>query len=165
MINKLKITIPRKRATKKNYNLSDRFVVIAATCSAIALVSTMTPPAANAATIYKIVNNPAVQSGYTLSGTITTDGTTGSIYASNVLAWSFSASNGGNTYSANSSQPGSSASFDGIIATSDYLELPSSTMANPHGINLNGATSGVQWTGSTIQNGAFTSASDRKSTR
>jgi hypothetical protein len=159
MINKLKITIPRKRTTKKNYNSSDRFVLIATTCLAIALVSTMTPPAANAASIYRIVNNPAVQDGYTLSGTITTDGTTGTIYGSNVLAWSFLVSNGVDTYSASSSQPGSSVIVDGIVATSDYLALPLSTVSNPYDINLNGATSAVQWSGSTLQDGAFTSAS------
>src|ERR1035438_2371446 len=144
-----------------NYNLSDRFVLIAATCSAIALVSTMTPPAANAAIIYRIVNNPAVQNGYTLSGTITTDGKTGTIYASNVLAWSFLESNGVNTYSANSSQPGSTPGMyaGGIVATSDYLALPSSTVSDTYGFWLAGATTLVQWTGSTLQDGAFGSAS------
>ena len=115
-------------------------------------------PAAHATTIYRIVNNPAVQSGYTLSGTITTDGTLGTIYSTNVVAWSFLATNGVNAYSANSSQPGSSVYIDGIVATPDYLELPSSTVSSPYDINLNGATSGLQWSGSTLQSGAFTSA-------
>jgi hypothetical protein len=159
MINKLRTTTLEKRAMKKNYGFSCRRL-FAAVCSAVALVITMPPFAANAATIYKIVNNPAVQDGYTLSGTITTDGKTGAIYASNVLAWSFLVSNGVNTYSANSSQPGSSVSVDGIVAMTDYLELPSSTVSNPYGFSIVGATSHVQWTGSTLQNGAFTSASE-----
>jgi hypothetical protein len=110
-------------------------------------------PAPTVPTIYKIVNNSAVQNGYTLSGTITTDGTLGTIYASNVLAWSFVVSNGANTYSANSSQSGSSVDISGIVATSDYLKLPASTVSNPFDINLNGPTGHVQWSGSTLQNG------------
>jgi len=152
--------VTNKCTAKKHDNLSGRLVLMAATCSAIALVSTMAAFAANAATIYRIVNNPAVQNGYTLSGTITTDGRSGSIYASNVLAWSFSVSNGIDTYSADSSQPGSSVSVDGILATSDYLELPSSTVSAPYGFAIFGATSHVQWTGSTLQDNSFTSASE-----
>jgi hypothetical protein len=115
----------------------------------------------NAATTYKIVNNPTVQSGYTLSGTIITDGKTGTIYGSNVLAWSFSASNGANTYSASSSDPGSTVGMgaNGIVATADYLVLPSATMSGHHDIALVSGSTHVQWTGSTIQDFAFTSAS------
>jgi hypothetical protein len=38
---------------------------------------------------YSIVNNAAFQSGYTLSGSITTDGTIGELSYGNFAGWSF----------------------------------------------------------------------------
>ena len=50
------------------------------------------PPAvlANASHItYSILNSPELQNGWTLSGTITTDGTIGQIQGSNILSWTW----------------------------------------------------------------------------
>lgn len=122
-------------------------------------VEQLRPPAAKADIMYSIVNNPAVQGGYTLSGTITTNGNLGTITAQDILAWNYLVTNGVTTYSANSSQSGSHIGMDGsIIATSDYIELPSATVSNPSTLNLFGPASHVQWSGSTVENYAFTSA-------
>jgi hypothetical protein len=134
--------------------------------SVIALVGAAIPLAVSADEIvYSIVNNPAVQNGYALSGTITTDGKTGMIQPADVLAWDFLATDGVHTFSANSTELASSVGMgvSGILATTDYLALPSSTVSDPYGFWLAvwtpGAASLVQWTGSTLENGAFTSAS------
>jgi hypothetical protein len=50
------------------------------------------PGRANADIIYNLVNDPADQNGYTLSGTITTDGTIGPIGSNNIEAWTFTIS-------------------------------------------------------------------------
>ena len=57
-----------------------RSILIAAVASAaIALIMARNPLAATADTVYDIVNYPAEQDGWILSGTITTDGKTGPI--------------------------------------------------------------------------------------
>lgn len=122
-------------------------------------VGPLHPSAAKADIVYSIVDNEAVQNGYTLSGTIRTDGKTGTITAQDILSWSYSVTNGVNTYSADSSQAGSRIGLDGlIIATSDYIELPAATVSNPSTLNLFGPNSHVQWSGSTLADYAFTSA-------
>lgn len=122
-------------------------------------VGQLRPSTVKADIMYSIVNNAAVQGGYTLSGTITTDGNLGTISAQDILAWNYLVTNGVTTYSANSSQSGSHIGIGGsITATSDYIELPSATVSNPSTLNLFGPTSHVQWSGSTLENYAFTSA-------
>lgn len=116
------------------------------------------PPGAKASIVYTIVDNPAVQNGYTLSGTITTDGHIGAIVAQNILGWNWKVTNGVNTYWADSTQPGSHIGMDTLIATSDYIELPAMPVSSPVTLNLFGPSSHVQWSGSTLQDYAFTSA-------
>ncbi len=117
-------------------------------------------PAAKASNItYRIVDNPAVQNGYTLSGSITTNGQIGTLASQDILSWNWTVTNGINTYTADSSQVGSFIGLDGtILATSDYIELPAQPVTSPSTLNLFGPNSHVQWSGSTIQNNAFTSA-------
>ncbi|MGA2034584.1 MAG: PEP-CTERM sorting domain-containing protein [Thermoguttaceae bacterium] len=102
------------------------------------------PPTAQAETIYNLINFPQYQNGWNfpggwnMSGTITTDGNMGLLTTSDIKAWSWTATNGTYTYSANSSQSGTSCSTwgsNGVFATSSYLALPLSTGAN-YGINL-----------------------------
>ena len=62
-------------------------VAITAACSA--LISGL-----QAAPItYSIVDNAAYQNGYTVSGSITTDGTTGSLSMSNITNWTYAVTN------------------------------------------------------------------------
>jgi hypothetical protein len=48
------------------------------------------PPASGGSITYNIVNYPTLQNGYSVSGTITTDGTTGSITATDITTWDIS---------------------------------------------------------------------------
>jgi len=100
-------------------------LMAAIACAAIALVTTVKPSTAKADIIYSIVNLPAYQGGYTLDGMITTDGTIGPIILSNIKNWTWTATDGVNTYSGSSSQGGQYTGIYGsVIATSDYLALP-----------------------------------------
>jgi hypothetical protein len=77
-------------------------------------------------TIYSFISHPAYQNGYTLSGTITTDGNMGQLSQSDINAWSWTATNGANTYSVNSAEPGAEV-YPGsanLYAGSDYLAIP-----------------------------------------
>ena len=97
----------------------------AVACAAVALATAMLPPTAKADIIYSILNLPADQNGYTLDGTITTDGTIGPITMSNIKDWTWTATNGVSTYSGSSLQMDSHAGIFGpVIATSDYIAIP-----------------------------------------
>jgi PEP-CTERM motif len=54
---------------------------------------------------YDFVNYPADQSGWTLSGSITTDGHLGFIGSQDIISWNWTASNGAQSVSFDSSQP------------------------------------------------------------
>jgi hypothetical protein len=120
--------------------------------------------------IYQIIDDQAVQNGYMLSGTITTDGNMGNLSSSDIRGWSWSVTNGVNTYSANSTQPGTSSGISpgDIFATSSYIALYSTTdLANAGGMGMGAPisvpghgqlTSYIQWTQSTLEANAFTSA-------
>jgi hypothetical protein len=70
-------------ATKSPMKNLKLLAAITAACSA--LISGL-----QAAPItYSFVNNAAFQNGYTLSGSITTDGTTGALSNSNITGWNF----------------------------------------------------------------------------
>ena len=75
-------------------------------------------PAVRAGQItYNIQNYPADQSGHTLSGTITTDGTTGALAPGNILSWTYTLDAGtGNAFTY--SGTGANASINGDIEAS-----------------------------------------------
>lgn len=73
---------------------------------------------------YDLQNFAALQNGYTLRGTITTDGTIGALTASNVVAWSFSVT-GPQAYTLTSQDPNTLVStLSGVIATATSLIIP-----------------------------------------
>ncbi len=92
---------------------------------------------ASASITYTLVNYPAGQNGWNLTGSITTDGTFGQITQLNILSWSYQYSQvGGPTYSGSSAgveypaelfawPPGFLAPFSGDICALGVLVLPS----------------------------------------
>jgi hypothetical protein len=98
-------------------------LIAAVTCAAVVLVTTV--KTAKADITYNIVNLPDYQNGYTLSGAITTDGSIGPIAMSDIINWTWTATDGVNTYSGSSSQADSYTGIYGsVVATSDYIALP-----------------------------------------
>ena len=91
----------------------------------IVVVGTRTAPNAKADIVYKLINYSAYQNGFDLTATVTTNGSLGLLGASNIKAWSMTASKGGNTYSITSVDAGAAAgSDDNFYATTSYLALP-----------------------------------------
>jgi len=96
------------------------------TLQAVMLFTLLTLPSAVLADrSYSIQNNPDLQNGWTLSGTITTDGTIGSIQSSNIMAWTWTITKGVNSFTASSTDPGADAEVmnSGITATAAGLLL------------------------------------------
>ena len=86
---------------------------------------------AHAEMMYSILNSQSDQGGYTVSGTIgLADGTSfGTVLAPDVSSWSFSVTNGTNTYAASSTDPGASgdfASYVGVSVHEDGIYLANS---------------------------------------
>jgi len=71
---------------------------------------------------YDLVSYPTAQSGYALTGTVTTDGTLGNLSSTNIVSWSWQA---GGTWSGSSVNPAASAGINGVVATLTSLYLPS----------------------------------------
>jgi hypothetical protein len=105
-----------------NFPSLRRFTLVAA--SAISLWCS--PAQANI--IYSLVNYPDDQNGWTLSGSITTDGKSGALTSTDVLSWSWTVTSGTTAYTFRSTDPGAffgqeSAPPD-LIATSSALSVP-----------------------------------------
>jgi len=86
---------------------------------------------------YQLVNYPAYQNGWTLSGSITTDGTIGQIASSDIESWTWTVSMNGSTYTATSTDLKTEAILAGIEATPTSLLLPPAQLGGPlTGIDL-----------------------------
>ncbi|MGC1718172.1 MAG: PEP-CTERM sorting domain-containing protein [Isosphaeraceae bacterium] len=100
------------------------------TLIAITLFTLLTlPPAVLAGSMtYDIVNYPADQNGWTLSGTITTDGKIGDLAATDILSWSYTITTEQQgvpiAYTVESSEEGTSVGTSGLEATNTELTLP-----------------------------------------
>jgi PEP-CTERM motif len=83
---------------------------------------------AQANTVYSLVNYPGDQNGWTLSGSITTDGKTGALMSTDVLSWSWTVTSGVTAYTFRSTDPGAffgqEAAPPDLIATSSALSVP-----------------------------------------
>jgi hypothetical protein len=66
---------------------------------------------------YNMVNDPVDQNGYTLSGTIVTDGTIGELNTGNIVSWQFTFTGPGGTFSNSGSRPASGDIILGLGAT------------------------------------------------
>jgi LPXTG-motif cell wall-anchored protein len=92
----------------------------------VAIVGFQLCPASNAwagPITYDFVDYPALQNGYTVSGTIVTDGHTGTLLSSDVTSWSLTVSQGATTiYSLNSAMPNVLfQNFNGIQANANMI--------------------------------------------
>jgi PEP-CTERM motif len=83
-----------------------------------------------ASIVYNIQNYADLQNGYTLSGTITTDGTIGTLTSANITAWSFSVT-GPAAYELTSQTPETYDQLQGLTASATSITLapPSSEFA------------------------------------
>jgi hypothetical protein len=105
----------------------------------LTLVLSLCPTAALQADIIYQINDQGttLQNGYMLSGTITTDGTIGTINSANIVAFTLVISNGLNTY--NDSGTDSNVLVNGAMATATQLTLPVSSPSGLEQFNLVGA--------------------------
>jgi hypothetical protein len=65
--------------------------------AALGLGVVVTPTSHGASIVYTFQSYNSLQNGYTLSGTITTDGTIGALAPANITAWSYTITNGTTT--------------------------------------------------------------------
>jgi hypothetical protein len=94
--------------------------------SAIAIFSSILTTQASADYIYNIVDHPTVENGWTLSGQITTTVDTGNLTSSDITSWSWSATQGAVTWTANSTGPQSVTAVTGtVLLTPTAITLPS----------------------------------------
>lgn len=120
------------------------------------LIATCGVSIASAGSItYNFVNYPSVQSGYTVNGSITTDGKIGAITTSDITAWSYTLSNGGTTYgTVTNATDQSGVSMQGEVdasATQITISTPPSVtfdanFGNPNQNELQFAVNGGVWT-------------------
>jgi hypothetical protein len=84
----------------------------------------MMPQCVEAGIIYTLVDYPGVQNGHTLSGTIMTDGTIGSLNTANITAWDF-------TITGPNPMANSSATSDALVITNTLIASESQIVLNP----------------------------------
>jgi hypothetical protein len=78
---------------------------------------------------YSFSDYSALEGGYTLTGSITTDGTIGAITGRDITSWNFSITNGTNTYAASGNSVDFSSSGSGYLqatSTAITMAIPSS---------------------------------------
>ena len=80
---------------------------------------------ASAGLTYSLTNFAGLQNGWTVSGSITTDGTIGSLLQSNITSWNYTATNGVSTFTGASTTSGAfinSFRLIGATSTSFYVQ-------------------------------------------
>lgn len=83
---------------------------------------------------YIIQNYASLQDGYTLSGTITTDGNVGTLSASDITGWSFTTSGGPNGFTASATGAGTGVDLlSNLVASTTQLTLAD---PGPTGFNV-----------------------------
>ena len=96
-------------------------LVLSALTSALAMIG----QASAGSITYNILDMPANQSGFTVSGTITTDGVIGNLANSDITAWSVTISQGANTETFTSSGGGPIVNIlNNLVATPSEIYLP-----------------------------------------
>ena len=95
----------------------------------LALLLGFDPVTSRAGIIYNLVDYPAYQNGYHISGTITTDGTLGTVQTSNIVSWKFTISSASFTpiVTVTSSGPESASFSSGITATATAITMSNVT--------------------------------------
>ena len=114
------------------------------TQQAVMLFTLLTlPPAVLAgSTTYNLVNHPDYQDGWTLSGTITTDGTIGLLQSSDITSWTWTVTKPGSSQTYRSG-PGTVSYADGLTATNTGLLILIRTTSTAAEILLNTNSGGI----------------------
>jgi len=96
------------------------------TQQAVMLLTLLTlAPAVMADRTYNLQSGQSMPVGWTLSGNITTDGTIGTIQATNILSWTWTMTSGASSFTVSSTDPGASAwTSTGITSTGAALLVP-----------------------------------------
>ena len=133
----------------------------ARTMGLAALLACLPCVTSNADIVYNFVDYKELQNGYTLTGTITTDGTTGgtfSLSSPHILGWSWTATKGLDTFSVSSTDAGAGAY--GTVSVSansiNMIDGATATFNNGMGGNeldyyLSGDDTFMGWHGSVEQ--------------
>jgi PEP-CTERM motif len=88
------------------------------------ILALIAAPLTHAASItYTIQSYAALQNGYSLSGSITTDGTIGTLTGTDITAWSYTITKGAFIYQDSTLNPGAFASASNLTASSTSLTL------------------------------------------
>ncbi len=120
------------------------------TQQAVLLFTLLTlPPAVLAgSTTYNILNHPDYQNGWTLSGTITTDGTIGLLQSSDITSWTWTVTKPGSSQTYRSG-PGTISNADGLTATNTGLLILIRNIGTDIILNTNsgGINDGYGYTG------------------
>ena len=106
----------------------------------MAIAFAFTPGAPAAPITYDLVNVPADQNGWTVSGHITTTGATGSLAVSDVTSWDFTLTKGVTSYAATGSTP---SNISNILATSESLIVQNLPVT---GLTLTKGITSLSWT-------------------
>ena len=106
------------------------------------------PRQANADVIYNVIDYPTLQNGYTVTGTITTDGTIGAIGPNDITNWDVTISlNGVTDITFNRNSPNAGITFaEGVTATATSITVPQSSFLGFRSI-VNGAFCDIDWPG------------------
>jgi hypothetical protein len=96
---------------------------------------------------YAVDNYPSLQNGYTVSGTITTNGATGTgLFASDITSWNITITSGSSTIETftNTNSSNAGANFDATLTT---LSVTASTGVDVLSFLSNGSYGFIEWFG------------------
>jgi hypothetical protein len=93
---------------------------------------------------YSIVDNAAYQNGYTVSGSITTDGTTGSLSSSNITNWTYAVTNTATSVVA-FTESGTFATVGRIEASATQFTLLAGSGFDGAAVQLDGRWGSLGW--------------------
>ncbi len=113
----------------RNQSYHRSVFVAAIGCIVVGLVTVAGTPTVRAEIVYNLIDYPAYQNGWWLTGSITTDGHLGLINGNDVLNWSWAATNGTTQVTASQSDYWSNSlgSLETIDATASGLYTPASS--------------------------------------
>jgi hypothetical protein len=129
---KARMTTATHRTTKRGTRMNRALLL-----GSLSIVLMFCPAALSAASItYNIQPYPAYQNGYTLSGTITTDGATGSLSGTDITAWALKVSGPSVNFSSSGSGAGTGVFLEGLTASSTQLTLPPPVQPGPETMTI-----------------------------
>lgn len=116
-----------RKSFNPDHEVQMRRVFLRLFSTALVLFVTIVGQVSAGTITYAIVNYAADQNGATVSGSITTDGTIGTLSASDILSWNWTITQGTSAYTLSSSDLGTAVSLNNAVAseTNITLSLPS----------------------------------------